>query len=193
MLRTGQVRVDGGRAKANARLATGQVVRVPPLGDALEPGPKAEKPVTEKDAEMIRACVIYKDKSVIILNKPAGLAVQGGTKTERHLNGMLDALTFEADERPRLVHRLDRDTSGVIVLARTARAAAALGRSFKQKDARKIYWARVIGTPSPRQGTINLALTKKEGPRAERVFAAEDDDEDAKHAIRITPSSPASR
>jgi 23S rRNA pseudouridine955/2504/2580 synthase len=183
LLRTGQVRVDGARVKANARLVTGQVVRVPPLGDALEPGPKAEKPVTEKDAEMIRAAVIYKDKSVIILNKPAGLAVQGGTKTERHLDGMLDALTFDADERPRLVHRLDRDTSGVIVLARTARAAAALARSFKQKDARKIYWALVIGTPAPRQGTIDLALTKKEGPRAERVFAAEDDDEDAKYAV----------
>jgi 23S rRNA pseudouridine955/2504/2580 synthase len=183
LLRTGQVRVDGARAKANARLVTGQVVRVPPLGDALEPAPKVEREVSDKDAEMIRACVIYKDKSVIILNKPSGLAVQGGTHTYRHLDGMLDALKFDATERPRLVHRLDRDTSGVIVLARTARAAAALGRSFKQKDARKIYWALVVGTPAPLRGTINLALIKKEGPRAERVTAADDDDEDAKHAI----------
>lgn len=183
LLRTGQVRVDGARAKANARLAAGQVVRVPPLGAELEPAPKRERPVSEKDAGMIRACVIYKDKSVLVLNKPAGLAVQGGTRTERHLDGMLDALAFEAKERPRLVHRLDRDTSGVIVLARHARAAAALARSFQRKDARKIYWALVVGVPSPQRGTINLALAKKEGPRAERVFAAEDDDEEAKYAI----------
>lgn len=183
LLRTGQVRVDGAKAKANARLVAGQTVRVPPLGDGLEPAPKVEKPVSEKDAEMIRACVIYKDKSVLVLNKPAGLAVQGGTRTERHLDGMLDALTFEAKERPRLVHRLDRDTSGVIVLARNVRAATALAKAFQQKDARKIYWALVVGVPSPRQGTINLALAKQGGPRAERVFAAEEGDEDAKYAV----------
>ena len=184
LLRTGQVRVDGARVKANARLAAGQVVRVPPLGEEeLAPAPKHERQVSGEDAEMIRACVIYKDKSVLVLNKPAGLAVQGGTKTERHLDGMLDALTFEAAERPRLVHRLDRDTSGVIVLARSARAAAALARAFQQKDARKIYWALVVGVPSPRQGTINLALAKQGGPRAERVFAAEKGDEDAKNAV----------
>lgn len=184
LLRTGQVRVDGARVKANARLAAGQVVRVPPLGEEeLAPASKHERPVSGEDAEMIRACVIYKDKSVLVLNKPAGLAVQGGTKTERHLDGMLDALTFEAAERPRLVHRLDRDTSGVIVLARSARAAAALARAFQQKDARKIYWALVVGVPSPRQGTINLALAKQGGPRAERVFAAEKGDEDAKNAV----------
>jgi 23S rRNA pseudouridine955/2504/2580 synthase len=183
LLRTGQVRVDGARAKANTRLEAGQAVRVPPLGPAMEPAPKAERPVSGEDAEMIRGCVIYKDKSVIVLNKPAGLAVQGGTSTHRHLDGMLDALMFDADERPRLVHRLDRDTSGVIVLARNARAAAALARSFKQKDARKIYWALVVGTPSPLQGTIDLALVKKEGPRAERVTPAEDDAEDAKNAV----------
>ncbi|MGB3808646.1 MAG: RluA family pseudouridine synthase [Parvibaculum sp.] len=183
LLRTGQVRVDGARAKANARLATGQLVRVPPLGDALEPAPKVERDVSDKDAEMIRACVLYKDKSVIVLNKPSGLAVQGGTNTNRHLDGMLDALKFDAAERPKLVHRLDRDTSGVLVLARSTRAAAALARSFKQKDARKIYWALVVGTPSPLRGTINLALIKKEGPRAERVTPAEDDEEDAKNAV----------
>lgn len=183
LLRTGQVRVDGARVKANMRLVAGQVVRVPPLGVELEPQPKPERAVSEKDAEMIRACVIYKDKSVLVLNKPAGLAVQGGTKTERHLDGMLDALCFEAKERPRLVHRLDRDTSGVLVLARSARAAAALGRSFKQKDACKIYWALVVGVPSPHRGTINLALAKQGGPRAERVFPADESDEEAKNAV----------
>lgn len=182
LLRTGQVRVDGARAKANVRLEAGQVVRVPPLGEeAAKPAPKPERSVSDKDAEFVRSLVIHKDKSVLVLNKPAGLAVQGGTKTERHLDGMLDALAFEG-ERPRLVHRLDRDTSGVLVLARTARAAASLARAFKQKDARKIYWALVVGVPVPRQGTIDLALTKQGGPRAERVFAAEKGDENARDA-----------
>ncbi|MFN4231073.1 RluA family pseudouridine synthase [Parvibaculum sp.] len=182
LLRTGQVRVDGARAKANVRLEAGQVVRVPPLGEeAAKPAPKPERNVSDKDAEFVRSLVIHKDKSVLVLNKPAGLAVQGGTKTERHLDGMLDALAFEG-ERPRLVHRLDRDTSGVLVLARTARAAASLARAFKQKDARKIYWALVVGVPVPRQGTIDLALTKQGGPRAERVFAAEKGDENARDA-----------
>ncbi len=184
LLRTGQVRVDGARAKANARLDQGQIVRVPPLGEeAAKPAPKAERGVSEKDAAFVRSLVIHKDKSILVLNKPSGLAVQGGTKTERHLDGMLDALMFDAPERPRLVHRLDRDTSGVLVLARTAKAAAALARAFKQKDARKIYWALVVGVPSPRQGTIDLALTKQGGPRAERVFAADKDDEDARNAV----------
>ena len=184
LLRTGQVRVDGARAKANARLDQGQVVRVPPLGEeAAKQAPKAERGVSEQDAAFVRSLVIHKDKSILVLNKPPGLAVQGGTKTERHLDGMLDALTFDAAERPRLVHRLDRDTSGVLVLARTAKAAAALARAFKQKDAHKIYWALVVGVPAPRQGTIDLALTKQGGPRAERVFAADKDDEDARHAV----------
>jgi 23S rRNA pseudouridine955/2504/2580 synthase len=132
---------------------------------------------------MIRSCVIYKDKSVLVLNKPSGLAVQGGTSTHRHLDGMLDALKFDAEERPKLVHRLDRDTSGVIVLARSTRAATALARQFQQKDAIKIYWALCVGTPSPMQGTINLALVKKEGPRAERVTPAYEKDDDAKNAV----------
>lgn len=183
LLRTGQVRVDGARAKANTRLESGQTVRVPPLGDSMEPAPKLVKPVSDEDAEMIRSCVIYKDNSVLILNKPAGLAVQGGTSTHRHLDGMLDALQFEAEERPKLVHRLDRDTSGVIVLARTTRAAAALARQFQHKDAIKIYWALCVSTPIPHRGTINLALIKKEGPRAERVMPSYEKDEDAKNAI----------
>lgn len=184
LLRTGQVRVDGARAKANVRLEQGQIVRVPPLGEeAVKPAPKADRGVSEQDAAFIRSFVIHKDKSILVLNKPAGLAVQGGTKTERHIDGMLDALTFDAAERPRLVHRLDRDTSGVLVLARTAKAAAALARSFKERDTQKIYWALVVGVPTPRQGTIDLALTKEGGPRAERVFAAEKGDENARSAV----------
>ena len=172
------------RAAKATRLAAGQTVRVPPLGEEVgAPAPKPERALNDRDAAFVRSLVIHKDKSLIVLNKPAGLAVQGGTRTERHLDGMLDALAFEAAERPRLVHRLDRDTSGVIVLARSAKSAAALGRAFQQKDARKIYWALVIGTPAPLQGTIDLALAKQGGPRAERVSPADAGDEDAQHAV----------
>src|SRR5690606_12668199 len=115
-----QVRVDGGRAKANQRLEAGQAVRVPPLGDAAAPPPaRREPPISSRERRALEEAVLHVDASVIALNKPAGLAVQGGTKTDRHLDAMLDALRFGADERPRLVHRLDRDTSGVLLLART--------------------------------------------------------------------------
>ena len=184
LLRKGQIRVDGARVKANLRLEAGQTVRVPPMGEEVEkPAPKKEQTLTQKDADFVRSLVIYRDDDVIAINKPAGLAVQGGTKTERHLDGMLDALKFDAKERPKLVHRLDRDTSGVLVLARNTRAATELARAFKQKDARKIYWALVVGVPIPHQGTIQLALSKQGGPRAERVFPAARGDENAKNAV----------
>ncbi|MGB5092331.1 MAG: RluA family pseudouridine synthase [Parvibaculum sp.] len=185
MLRTGQVRVDGARVKANDRLASGQVIRVPPMPDAgvSEARPRTKRATSEADAAMLRGAVMHKDNSIIVLNKPSGLAVQGGTKTEKHIDGMLDVLTFDASERPRLVHRLDRDTSGVLVLARTAKAAASLAKSFKTKDARKIYWALVVGVPEMRQGTIRLALSKQGGAGHERVMPAEEGDEDAKHAV----------
>lgn len=183
LLRTGQVRVDGGRAKSNTRLEEGQVVRVPPLGD-LSPKPQPAKPKTsEADRRYVQELVLYKDAHVIVLNKPAGLAVQGGSKTERHLDGLLDGLKFDAPERPRLVHRLDRDTSGVLVLARTAKAAAQLGRAFKKKDAQKIYWALTVGVPRPAQGTVKMPLAKLGGPGRERVHAADFGDEEAKNAM----------
>ena len=148
LLRTGQVRVDGKRVKANARLETGQTVRIPPLGDQdAEPAPGGPpKPkVSRKDAAEIQARVLYKDADVLVIDKPAGLAVQGGTATPKHLDAMLDALKFEKDERPKLVHRLDKDTSGVLVLARTAFAATKLAATFRGKDARKYYWAVTVG------------------------------------------------
>ncbi len=160
MLRTGQVRVDGARAKANSRLEAGQSVRVPPLGDNMTPAPKMVKPVSEADGDMIRACVIYKDKSVIVLNKPSGLAVQGGTSTHRHLDGMLDALQFDAEERPKLVHRLDRDTSGVLLLGKGPEAAKRLAGAFARRQAKKTYWAIVIGNPKPEAGQIDMPLKK---------------------------------
>lgn len=185
LLRSGQIRVDGGRVKSSARLVPGQTVRVPPLGDdENRASPNVgRKPVSATDEKFLQSLVIHKDKSVIVLNKPSGLAVQGGTNTERHLDGLLDALQFDSAERPRLVHRLDRDTSGVLVIARTLKAANALGKAFKHKDAWKVYWALTVGVPSPRRGTIDLALAKQGGVGRERVHAAEEGDEDAKDAI----------
>lgn len=177
LLRTGQIRVDGRRARAALRLAPGQIVRVPP-GVAAERAPLRagpRPPVGDADAAFVRSLVIYRDEDIIAINKPPGLAVQGGTGTVRHLDAMLDALRFDADERPRLVHRLDRDTSGVMVLARTARAAARLGAAFRGKDARKLYWALVAGVPRPAQGKIDMALAKQGGPDGERVTGDADE------------------
>lgn len=183
LLRTGQVRVDGRRVRAGERLVPGQSVRVPPLGESADQPPPRERPkVTAQDAEDLRALVIHRDDEVIAINKPPGLAVQGGTGTDRHIDGMLDALRFGSKERPRLVHRLDRDTSGVLVLARSATAAAWLGEAFRQRDARKIYWAATSGVPKPRRGKIDLALDKQASPRGERVAV---DAESGRRAVTL--------
>ena len=129
---------------------------------------------------MLRDAVLHRDDAVIVLNKPPGLAVQGGSGTERHLDGLLDALRFGSEVRPRLVHRLDKETSGVLVIARTIAAAAFLTRAFREKTTRKIYWAIVVGLPKPRQGRIDLALAKRPGREGERVRA---DAEDGKRAV----------
>jgi len=184
LLRTGQVRVDGGRAKANMRIEGGQEIRVPPLPEpAAETAAPSEKPLTERDIEFVRGLVIHKDDDIIALNKPAGLAVQGGSGTTEHLDRLLDGLTFDKTERPRLVHRLDKDTSGVMLLARSRDAAAKLGRALKHRGARKLYWALVIGVPKPGQGEINLSLIKRGGRGDERVHPAEPDDPEAKRAV----------
>lgn len=169
-LRTGQVRVDGRRAKAGLRLAAGQQVRIPPLGERAAPKPVAPPPrLTEKEAARLRGLVIYRDDDVLAINKPPGLAVQGGTGVRRHLDAMLDALKLGARERPRLVHRLDKDTSGVLLLARNAAAAAWLTAAFRRREARKVYWAAVVGVPRPRRGEVSLALAKVPSGRGERV------------------------
>jgi 23S rRNA pseudouridine955/2504/2580 synthase len=173
-LRTGQVRVDGKRVKANLRLEAGQAVRLPPVGapvktNAPRRAPAAPK-VSEADAEELRSRVIHRDDEVIAIDKPAGLAVQGGTGTSRHLDGMLDALCFDG-ERPRLVHRLDRDTAGVLLLARTAKAAARLTEAFRNRDVRKLYWAAVVGVPAQYSGRIGLGLSKRPGRGGEKMEA----------------------
>ena len=185
LLRTGQVRLDGRRAKASDRVEAGQTVRVPPIAaaqDAERPrsGPKA-KPVSERDAKALRDAVLYKDPDVLVIDKPAGLAVQGGTGLDKNLDAMLDSLKFEASERPRLVHRLDKDTSGVLLLARNAKAARELAEAFRDKSAQKIYWAVVVGVPSPERGTIDAPLSKHaEHGRGERVGI---DEEEGRNAV----------
>ena len=163
MCRKGEIRVDGGRAKPATRLAAGQTVRVPPIPDEA-PAPSAAPAVSAGDAAMIQACVLYRDDEVIALNKPAGLAVQGGSgQSHRHVDALADALRFGRPDKPRLVHRLDRDTSGILLLARTGRAAAGLARAFQARTTRKVYWAVVAGAPSPRAGTIRFGLVKAAG------------------------------
>jgi 23S rRNA pseudouridine955/2504/2580 synthase len=173
LLRTGQVRVDGKRAKADLRVQPGARVRVPPGVDA--PPPVERPTVAPADVALIRSLVIHRDDDVIALAKPHGLAVQGGSDTPRHLDGMLDALSQPGGERPRLVHRLDRDTSGVLVLAAHARAAARLGEAFRDKTTRKIYWALVVGAPNPASGRIDTKLAKQAGRHGERVALAGED------------------
>lgn len=171
LLRKGQVRVDGRRAKAGLRLAAGAQVRVPPLGapPAEKPREKSEPTISKADADLIQSLVLYKDQDAIALNKPPGLAVQGGTGTHRHIDGMLDALRFDAKETPRLVHRLDRDTSGILLLGRTRAATAALGKSFRSRTTRKLYWAITVGVPETQSGRIDLPLAKLPGPAGERM------------------------
>lgn len=158
LLRSGQVRVDGGRAKADTRLAPGARVRVPPLPDAPPPGPREE--LSDRDVAFARSLVIYEDDLVLALNKPSGLAVQGGAKTTRHVDRLLSAWG-EGLERPRLVHRLDRDTSGVLLLGKTPAAAALLAGAFAKRRASKTYWAIVAGAPKPAEGVIELPLAKQ--------------------------------
>ncbi len=184
LLRTGQVRVDGARVKAADRLQPGQIVRVPPLPDAG--APRAKSGVSAKDADFVQSLVLYRDDDVIVLNKPYGLAVQGGAKTTRHLDAMLGGLMFEKDEKPKLVHRLDRDTTGVLVLARHARAAAHLGRVFRSREGDKIYWAVVLGAPRPGDGEVRGWMRKAPSARdsdRELVQRCLQQDEGAVHAI----------
>jgi 23S rRNA pseudouridine955/2504/2580 synthase len=182
LLRTGQIRVDGKRARAGDPVEPGQAIRVPPLAESSTRSatPPPARRIRLEDEEVLRRLVLYRDASAIVINKPAGLAVQGGTKTGRHVDGLLDTLRFDMDERPRLVHRLDKDTSGVLLIARTAAAAAFFTRAFREKTTRKTYWAAVIGLPRLSQGRIDLALAKQMGPGGERVQA---DDEDGKSAV----------
>ena len=172
--RTGQIRIDGKRADPADRLVTGQVLRVPPGGDApVIKGQRVRQPLTPEQRDLALDMVIRTTPSAYVLNKPPGLATQGGSGTFEHVDGLLDALAQESDPRPRLVHRLDKDTSGVLLIARTPGSAAAFSRHFSGRSARKIYWALVIGVPAVEDGLIELALGKQPGSGGEKMMVDE--------------------
>ncbi len=166
MCRKGEIRVDGGRVKPATRVEVGQSVRIPPLSaEDHQPAPMvARSGVTRSDAEMIQAAVLWKDEHIIALNKPSGLASQGGSgQGDRHVDGLTEALMFGYKDRPKLVHRLDKDTSGILLLARTDRVARGLSEALRHRNVRKIYWAAVAGVPHPRAGSIKFGLVKAPG------------------------------
>jgi 23S rRNA pseudouridine955/2504/2580 synthase len=166
-LRTGQVRLDGKRSETGARLSQGQLIRVPP--GELAPPPKAASwtkqraPLSDSETQDALAMVIHRDAAALVLNKPPGLATQGGTNTDTHVDRLLDALLFGEASRPKLVHRLDKDTSGVLLLGRTPKSTEFFAESFRSREAHKIYWALVVGVPKQREGVIDAPLAKAMG------------------------------
>ena len=183
LLRKGEVRLDGKRAKAADRVMAGQNLRLPPQV-IHDQAPSAPKPVAAplKTSRRLEDAILYMDKHVIVLNKPAGLATQGGSGLKEHVDGMLDQLSFERATKPKLVHRLDRDTSGVLLVARTAQAAAGLSRELARRDASKVYWALVKGVPKQKHGFVKAALAK-EGVRGRGERMAVSEEDDAKFAL----------
>ncbi len=174
--RTGEIRLDGRKTDPGERLVAGQTITLPaaeavPVSTALAEAPR--RPLSAAEIEYAQSLVIHRDKSAIVLNKPAGLATQGGTGTTTHVDGLLDALCFGFPQRPKLVHRLDKDTSGVLLLARTARAAAFFSKAFSGRTARKAYWALVVGMPEPVAGEIDAALAKQPGSGGEKMHVDE--------------------
>jgi 23S rRNA pseudouridine955/2504/2580 synthase len=184
IVRKGELRIDGRRAKPNERLEPGNKVRVPPLR-LDQPRPVKRAPgEAEDERAFLKSITLYEDADVLVLNKPMGLAVQGGSGTKRHVDGLLEALRDEEGQKPRLVHRLDKDTAGCLVVAKTRFAASALAKSFRARTTRKIYWALVAGVPRVRQGRISTYLAKDEiGEADSRMKVARHGDEGASHAL----------
>ena len=193
LARSGQIRVDGARAKADTRLSAGSQVRVPPLPEAGE-RPAGPPPLSDQDVRFVRGLVLYEDDEVLALNKPSGLAVQGGTKTTKHVDRLLSAWG-EGIERPRLVHRLDRDTSGVLLLGKSPGAAAKLAGAFARRKAKKTYWAVVAGSPKPAAGIIDMPLIKSGVGDREMVRPADPKEPGAEPAVTeyVTVSRAAQR
>ncbi len=186
LLRSGQIRVDGGRVKSDTRLQPGQTVRVPPM--TVDPkgagGPLTSRTIrNQDDGDVLSKMLLYEDTKVLVFNKPSGLAVQGGSGVTRHVDGMLEAWRNQRGEKPRLVHRIDRDTSGILVVARTRGAAQALTRSFRERDTEKTYWALVKGVPPKREGRISTYLVREQTPDGDRMRIARHGEEGAEHAI----------
>jgi 23S rRNA pseudouridine955/2504/2580 synthase len=185
--RTGQLRLDGKRVTPGDRIAAGQEIRLPPPETAPVRPERAKPkrdPLSADEEEFVRSLVIYRDESAFVLNKPPGLATQGGTKTSNHLDRLLDGLAEEG-QRPKLVHRLDKDTSGALLVARTARAAAFFSKSFSGRTAKKTYWALVIGVPSADEGLIDAPLAKQPGTGGEKMHIDEEHGQPAKTKWRV--------
>lgn len=185
--RTGQLRLDGARVGPGDRVAAGQLLRLPPPEPVrVDAKPRRERPpLSEDEAAFAREMVIHKDQAALVLNKPPGLATQGGTKTTAHVDGLLDALQFEAEGRPKLVHRLDKDTSGALLVARSARAAAFFARAFSGRTAKKVYWALVVGVPSIDDGTVDLPIGKQPGTGGEKMHVDEENGQPARSRYRV--------
>lgn len=185
LLRSGQVRVDGGRAKADTRIQPGQVVRVPPLEvDRRDGTPLTARTMRGRDdADVLSQMLLYEDPKVFVFNKPAGLAVQGGSGVTRSVDDMLEAWRNQKGEKPRLVHRLDRDTSGVLVIARTRLAAMKLSEAFRERETKKTYWALVKGVPKKHEDKISTWLVKDQTPDGDRMRVARHGETGADHAV----------
>ncbi|RUM97862.1 RluA family pseudouridine synthase [Pseudaminobacter arsenicus] len=185
LLRSGQIRIDGARAKADTRIEPGQTIRVPPLGvDKQGAGPLTQKTMrNQDDGDVLSQMLLYEDAKVFVFNKPAGLAVQGGSGVVRHVDDMLEAWRNSKGEKPRLVHRIDRDTSGVLVVARTRLAAMKLSEAFRGRDAKKTYWALVKGVPKKREDKISTWLAKESTPDGDRMRVAQHGEKGADHAV----------
>lgn len=185
LLRSGQIRIDGGRAKADSRVQPGQAVRIPPLGvDEKAPGPLTGRTIRgQEDGDVLKQMLLYENEKVYVFNKPAGLAVQGGSGIVRHVDDMLEAWRNKKGEKPRLVHRLDRDTSGVLVVAKTRGAAQALTKAFRERDTKKTYWALVKGVPRKREDKISTWLVRETTPDGDRMRICEHGEPDSDHAV----------
>jgi 23S rRNA pseudouridine955/2504/2580 synthase len=185
--RTGQLRLDGRRAAPGDRVEAGQSLRVPPQGeDAPSPRKAPQRAqLSDDEVEFVRSLVIHEDEAAIVVNKPPGLATQGGTKTRDHLDRLLDGLAAEGAARPKLVHRLDKDTSGVLLVARSPRAAAFFSKSFSGRTARKVYWAIVTGVPAVADGLIDLPLAKQPGTGGEKMHVDEAEGLPARTRYRV--------
>ncbi len=185
--RTGQLRVDGSRAAPGDRLEAGQTLRVPPP-EPLRPAATPEReraPLSDDEVAMAREMVIHQDAQAFVLNKPPGLATQGGTKTTAHVDGLLDGLRYDNEGRPKLVHRLDKDTSGALLIARTARAAAFFAKAFSGRTARKVYWALIVDVPSIEDGMIELPIGKQPGTGGEKMMVDEGEGSPARTRYRV--------
>jgi len=186
--RTGALRVNGKRATPGDRIEAGQTIEFPPADatPARTGRPERQRePLTAEEEELVREMVIYEDPTAFVLNKPPGLATQGGTKTHQHLDRLLDGLEDDAGNRPKLVHRLDKDTSGALLVAKTARSAGHFAKSFSSRTARKVYWALIVGVPSLDEGLIDAPLAKQPGTGGEKMHIDEENGSPARTRWRV--------